>query len=476
MGRVRPQKYLGEEAPELLVPDRHLLVKVAGLVDWGAFDGYWPRLYGTTGKPSFDPLVCFKMLLLELWYGLSDPECEAQCVDRLSFRSFLGLSPVDAIPDETVLVRFRKQLVTAGLAEELFAAVPAHLESAGVAINSDIFRPTKTTIGLVHDPAPAGIPINQAPAGVKLSVVSTLYRSAPYIAEFLQRAGSAAQQLAGDDYEIILVNDGSPDESLDLAVQLSEADTHVVVVDLSRNFGHHKAMMAGLEHALGQRIFLIDSDLEEEPEWLLDFSDLMAAEKADVVYGKQQERKGGWFEKWSGEIYYSVFNWLCNIDHPRNIVTARLMTRRYVDALLRYREREVVISCLWVSTGFKQCEKVIKKHMSSSTTYSLPRKIEHAMNAIASFSEVPLKLIFYMGLSILACALGYAGYLCLNRVFLSRPMDGWTSVMVSVWVLGGVIISFIGVIGIYLAKVFSETKQRPYSIVRDVYGRSKSQN
>ncbi|MCK9380264.1 MAG: glycosyltransferase family 2 protein [Sulfuritalea sp.] len=309
---------------------------------------------------------------------------------------------------------------------------------------------------------------------MKLSIVATLYQSAPYIAEFHQRASTAAKQLVGEDYEIILVNDGSPDNSLDLAVRIAERDGHIVVVDLSRNFGHHKAMMAGLEHALGEQIFLIDSDLEEEPEWLLEFSELMAAERADVVYGRQQERKGGWFERWSGEVYYSVFNWLCNIDHPRNIVTARLMTRRYVDALLQYREREIVISCLWVITGFKQCEKLVRKHMSSESTYGLAKKIEHATNVVTSFSETPLKLIFYSGLTIFVAALAYAGYLVFIRLFSSQTVDGWTSVMVSVWVLGGMIASFIGVIGIYLAKIFSETKQRPLTIVRNVYGRSKT--
>lgn len=134
LGRVQPQKSFGDEALELHVSDSHFLVKVAGLVDWTAFDGYWPRLYGTTGKPSSDPLVCFKMLLLEQWYGLSDPECEAQCADRLSFRRFLGLSLSDTIPDETVLVRFRKRLIKAGIAEALFAAVLAQVEAAGVMI------------------------------------------------------------------------------------------------------------------------------------------------------------------------------------------------------------------------------------------------------------------------------------------------------------------------------------------------------
>lgn len=305
---------------------------------------------------------------------------------------------------------------------------------------------------------------------MKLSIVATLYRSAPYIAEFYQRASAVARQLVADDYEIIFVNDGSPDNSLDLAVDLTQIDERVVVVDLSRNFGHHKAMMTGIEHAQGERIFLIDSDLEEEPEWLLDFSAAMVAESADVIYGVQQSRKGGWFERWSGELYYSAFNWLCNIDHPRNIVTARLMSRRYVNALLQFREREMVISCLWVIAGFKQCQRIVKKHMTSATTYSFAKKIEHATNSVTSFSDVPLKLIFYMGLLIFIGAFIYSVFLVFNRLALAQGVDGWTSVMVSIWLLGGMVISFIGVIGIYLAKIFSETKQRPYTIIRRIYG------
>lgn len=306
---------------------------------------------------------------------------------------------------------------------------------------------------------------------MKLSIVATLYKSAPYIAEFHRRASAAASQLVGEDYEIVLVNDGSPDDSLELAVKLTEADDHVVVVDLSRNFGHHKAMMAGLEQAFGDLVFLVDSDLEEEPEWLERFAKIMAAEQADVVFGVQESRKGGLIERWSGELYYSVFNWLSNIDHPRNITTARLMTRRYVDALLGFRERELVISCLWVITGFKQLSCAVTKHGSSETTYSLAKKLAHATNSITSFSEVPLRLIFYMGVFIFACSLAYTLVLAFNRIFLSHPVDGWTSVMVSIWLLGGLVISFVGIIGIYLSKIFSETKQRPYTIVRQIHGR-----
>ena len=123
---------------------------------------------------------------------------------------------------------------------------------------------------------------------MKLSIVATLYRSAPHLREFHQRATQAASALAGNDYEIVLVNDGSPDNSLDMAVELTKQDPHVVVVDLSRNFGHHKAMLAGLTYARGERVFLIDSDLEEEPEWLGDFAQTMARESADVIYGVQE--------------------------------------------------------------------------------------------------------------------------------------------------------------------------------------------
>jgi putative glycosyltransferase len=309
-------------------------------------------------------------------------------------------------------------------------------------------------------------------SSVKLSIVATLYRSSPHIEAFYRRSSDVARQFAGDDYEIVLVNDGSPDDSLDHAVRLTEQDSHVLVVDLSRNFGHHKAMMTGLERARGEFVFLIDSDLEEEPEWLIDFARTMEHDKADVVYGRQQTRKGSRFERWSGEIYYSLFNWLANIDHPRNIVTARLMTRRYVDALMQYRERELVISCLWVIAGFKQSERFVKKLMSSGTSYTLAKKIEHATNAVTSFSEVPLKLIFYIGVSVLALATSYAAYLAYLRLFHARAVDGWTSVMVSVWMLGGMTISFVGIIGIYLAKIFLETKQRPLTIVKNVYGRT----
>lgn len=308
---------------------------------------------------------------------------------------------------------------------------------------------------------------------MKLSIVSTLYQSAPHIKKFHERASAAAQQLVGDDYEIVLVNDGSPDNSLGLAVDITEIDGHVIVVDLSRNFGHHKAMMTGLAHAKGEKIFLIDCDLEEEPEYLIGFTNQMESESCDVVYGVQEQRKGGWFERWSGQWFYRFFKALTGLALPENVVTARLMTRRYVDALLRHEEREVFMAGLWHITGFDQRPHAVKKHSTSETTYTFRRKISVLVNSVTSFSNAPLVSIFYIGVLISLIALIYIAYLVVHWVFLAKPMSGWTSVMASIWLLGGMIISFIGVVGIYLSKIFSETKQRPYTIVRQIYARQQ---
>lgn len=304
---------------------------------------------------------------------------------------------------------------------------------------------------------------------MKLSIVATLYQSAPYIKEFHERASAAARQLVKDDYEIILVNDGSPDNSLDLAIKLTEQDSHLVVVDLSRNFGHHKAMMTGLSHATGERVFLIDSDLEEQPEWLLEFAEQMQRECCDVVYGIQKKRKGGAIEKITGIAFYKLFRKLTGVNQPDNIVTARIMTRRYVQALLSHQERELNIGGLWIITGFKQTTLLVHKSSTSPTTYTLARKFNHLINGVTSFSSAPLVFTFYSGLVISLSALLYIAYLFMRYFFISSPPSGYTSLIASIWFFSGLIIYFLGVQGIYLSKIFSEVKQRPYTIIRHIY-------
>jgi len=304
---------------------------------------------------------------------------------------------------------------------------------------------------------------------MKLSIVATLYKSETYILNFYQRASDVAKKLVGEDYEVVLVNDGSPDNSLEIAVELAEKDNHLVVVDLSRNFGHHKAMMTGLENASGERVFLIDSDLEEEPEWLLSFVKQMEDESCDVVYGIQEKRKGGFFEKYSGRFFYVAFRFFTGLPQPDNIVTARVMSKRYVEALLLHQEREINIGGLWIITGFKQGQQVIKKHSTSPTTYTFAGKLSHLVNAVTSFSSKPLVMTFYFGLMVSLSAILYISYLVFSYLFVATPPGGYTSIIASIWLFSGLIIFFIGVLGIYIAKVFSEVKQRPYTIVQRIY-------
>src|SRR5581483_10398833 len=157
---------------------------------------------------------------------------------------------------------------------------------------------------------------------------------------------------------------------------------------------------------------------------------------------------------------------------PANVTVARVMTRRYVDALLRHGEYEVFMAGLWVITGFDQRQHLVAKLSKGNSSYSLKKKISLLVNSIASFSNVPLVGIFVIGFVIFAISGMYVTFILANWLFLSRPPTGYTSLIASVWLLGGMIIAFIGIIGIYLSKIFMETKRRPNAIVRHVYGRT----
>lgn len=310
---------------------------------------------------------------------------------------------------------------------------------------------------------------------MKLSIVATLYKSEPYIDEFYQRASDAATKLFGLDYEIVLVNDGSPDNSLDKAVVLSKHDEKVKVVNLSRNFGHHKAMMTGLKHAKGELVFLIDSDLEEQPEWLVLFYEKMNATQADVVYGVQETRKGGWFERLSGGLFYKAFNLFGHVKIPENLVTTRLMSKDYVQALVLHQETDFFIAGLWQLTGFDQVEIRLTKLSTSPTTYSLGKKLSLLVNAVTAFSNYPLILIFYFGVSVSLLSVTYILFLIANWFIYDTPLQGWTSLIASVWLFGGLILAALGVIGIYLGKVFIEVKRRPYTIIKAIYQNGEKQ-
>ena len=305
---------------------------------------------------------------------------------------------------------------------------------------------------------------------MKLSVVTTLYRSAGTIDEFKRRIVEAARPVA-DTLEIVMVNDGSPDDSLARALALHDVDPRVTVVDLARNFGHHKAMMTGLAHASGDFVFLIDSDLEEAPELLGTFLERLGSEQCDVVYGTQQVRKGGLFEQISGAVFFWMVDILSDRPLPRNLITARLMRRPYVQALVRHRDRDFVISDLWQTTGFRQVALRVQKLSLSPTSYSFRQRLTMAVKHITTSSTKLLHLLLYSGLSISILSALAILYIVTRYMLNGIGIDGWTSLIASVWFFGGMTMLFLGVIGIYVSTILSESKRRPYTVVRRVHRR-----
>lgn len=303
---------------------------------------------------------------------------------------------------------------------------------------------------------------------MKLSIVATLYKSASDIAEFHRRAMAAAERLT-DDVEMILVDDGSPDASLEIAVGIQKADPRVTVVELARNFGHHRAMMTGLTHATGDLVFLVDSDLEEEPELLGLFYDKLTGEGWDVVFGVQRARRGKLVERLTGEVFFRITKALSDHPLPRNVVTARLMRRDYVKALIAHEDRTFIIAHLWNIAGFHQSAMQIEKLALSPTTYSLRRRIEMAVLHITTTSTKLLYTIFYLGLVISLVAMLVAIFLLGRYLSHGITIGGWTSLILSVWFFGGLIMQSLGVVALYIGNIYQEVKRRPYTQLRRLH-------
>ncbi|MGN6114330.1 MAG: glycosyltransferase [Nitrobacter sp.] len=302
---------------------------------------------------------------------------------------------------------------------------------------------------------------------MRISLVTPLYNSEPYVAELYRRAKSAIGQIT-DDYEIVFVNDDSPDASLQTAKRIAASDSRVVVIDLSRNFGQHAALMTGIAASTGDYVFICDSDLEEEPEWIPVFFEELKKHACDVVYGVQTAKRGSVLYRIARRVFYKSLNLVSGIDFPANITTARLMTRRYVDALLQYRERELFAAGIWFMTGFEQRPHNVVKPNTSATTYRFGRLAAIFVNAVTAFSTRPLNMISLAGIIISAVAVLFIAFLFYRKLFLGIATEGWTSVMATTLLLGGVIVLFNGIMAVYLAKIFIEVKQRPLTTIREI--------
>lgn len=302
-----------------------------------------------------------------------------------------------------------------------------------------------------------------------LSIVTTMYKSRAYVAEFVRRVSAEARKLTAS-FEIVLVNDGSPDDSFVIARALSAGDPHIRVIDLSRNYGHHLAMMCGIRHALGDRVFLIDVDLEESPEALGGFWSRMEAEpEVDVVVGQLEQKTVPFAKRMTSDLFYKVFNTFSSIGISDRDIVSRLMKRNYVDALCNYGEREIFFPAVWEDAGFRQVRMTASKTYDGNSSYTLRKKMVMAVDAVTTFSSKPLIYIFYLGLLFSLGASLTIIYLVIRKFAVGQVFLGWTSLMAVLFFIGGIIIFSLGVVGIYVSKIFVEVKRRPQTAVRQIY-------
>lgn len=306
----------------------------------------------------------------------------------------------------------------------------------------------------------------------KLSIVVPCYNEEACLPVLHERLSKVARAAAGSDYEIVLVNDGSRDASWSIMRQLSARDSNLVAVDLSRNHGHQLALTAGLDLARGERILIIDADLQDPPELLPEMMATMDREAADVVYGVRSSRAGETpFKRATAHAFYRLLARATEVDIPLDAGDFRLMSRRALDALLAMPEQARFIRGMVAWIGFRQVPFPYDRdqRLAGETKYPLSKMLRFALDALTGFSSAPLKLASHAGL-----ALSIGSVLIVLYIIASwmggRTIAGWTSLMLVVVVLGAVQMFVLAMLGEYIGRLYSQAKNRPLYIVQDITG------
>jgi polyisoprenyl-phosphate glycosyltransferase len=306
-----------------------------------------------------------------------------------------------------------------------------------------------------------------------LSVAVPCYNEASVLAELYRRVTAACRTVCRD-YEIVLVNDGSNDSTWEIICDLARHDVHVIGVNLTRNRGHQIALTAGLAHCRGDRILIIDADLQDPPELLPKMWALMDA-GADVIYGKRQSRQGETkFKTLTARLFYRLITKLTDVPIPEDTGDFRLISRRVADVLRAMPEQHRFVRGMIAWIGFRQVPILYDRapRFAGTTKYPLRKMVDFAFDAIFSFSAQPLRLGLYLGLSmctlsILLIAVAVIWWLVFN------PLPGWTSLMIAVLFVGGVQTILLGVIGEYLSRLYQQSKGRPLYVIQGVVGADK---
>ena len=312
--------------------------------------------------------------------------------------------------------------------------------------------------------APPALP--QSP-GASLSVVVPVYNEEAVLPEFHRRLTATLDGMAGAA-EIIYVNDGSRDGSMTLLAELHRADPRVAVVDLSRNFGKEVAMTAGLDHAGGDAVIVIDADLQDPPEAIPEMVRTWG-EGYDVVLMRRRSRAAeSWLKKATARAFYRAMGRMGTINIPENVGDFRLLSARAVAALRRFPERSRFMKGLFAWIGFpcKEIEYDRDGRYAGETKWNYWRLWNFALEGITSFSVVPLKIASYMGFLAALIAFARGGWFIVKTLIFGDPVPGFPTLVVLVLFLGGLQLMALGIIGEYLARMFLEVKQRPLYLVQ----------
>jgi putative glycosyltransferase len=298
---------------------------------------------------------------------------------------------------------------------------------------------------------------------MKLSVVTAMYKSERFVRTFHAEISKVAGSIT-DEFEIVFVDDGSPDGSARVVAELAKEDPKVRLVKLSRNFGQSIAMLAGMRKASGDYVYTSDIDLEDPPELLADFHERMTKDPdIQSVYGFMPERAGTFLERWLGAIFYRILGFLAQERIPAQ-VWARLMTRKYIDAVLAFSEVHIFWSGIFHTVGFKQVPVPVERKKTGTTSYNYAKKIDLALSAVTSFSTGPLKLIFLSGLFVSIGSL-LAAVVLLWQHLRGNVVPGWTSIVLAILFMGGLTNLSIGLIGVYVGRIYMQSKHRPHFFV-----------
>jgi glycosyltransferase involved in cell wall biosynthesis len=310
-----------------------------------------------------------------------------------------------------------------------------------------------------------------------LSIVIPCFDEEACLDELLRRVTAVARAVAGDDHEIVLVNDGSRDGTWAAMGRIAAASPQVTAINLSRNHGHQLALTAGLDLARGERILILDADLQDPPELLADMLTKMETEGADVVYAVRRQRAGESLAKRaSAAIFYRLLDRLTDTSIPLDAGDFRLMSRRALDALLAMPEQARFIRGMVAWIGFKQVPFAYDRaeRHAGETHYPFAKMLSLAFDAVTGFSTAPLRFASHAGLALTGFSILIMGYIAIGWLR-GTAVAGWTSTMLVVVGLGAVQMFVLGMIGEYLGRLYIESKKRPLYIVADVIGTAREE-